>query len=64
MKENSGSQELLMLAIGERLPKLSEKERLEITKILSDYIDLLDKGKIEEAGSLIQKNLKQLAKII
>lgn len=64
MKEKSGLQEFLMLAIEEKLPNLSEKEKMKLVEILVDYTDLLDKGRVEEASSLIQKNLKQLAKIL
>lgn len=64
MKKNLVANELLISAIKEELPQLSEKEQLKIAEILSKYIPLLDEGRIEEAYKLIRNNHKQLAKMI
>ena len=64
MKERSMDRKILISMIREELPLLSEEEQLEIAEILSNYIHLLDEGRIEEADNFILDNHKKLAKII
>lgn len=64
MRRTSISEKLLISFIGEELPQLSQRKQREIAEILSRYILLLNKGRIEEAEKLVLDNHKQLVKIL
>ena len=58
------SNEFLVAVVTSELAKLTMADQLEVARILSEYIHLLDEGKIEAASNLIQSNYSSLVKII
>lgn len=64
MTSRSKNNEFLISVVEAELANLNKEEQMEISRILSEYIQLLDEEKIEAAADLIRSNYGLLVKII